>query len=63
MSLYEEGRHETYNKAKGEPRVGFDDRRRVVAAVEAPADEPVVAFNLLAEGVLAAGKNDTHDCG
>ena len=50
----------TYNEAKGEPGVGLDDGPGVVAAVVAAADEPVVAFHVPAESVLAACKNDTH---
>lgn len=38
-----------------------DDRRRVVAAVVAPADKPLVALHFLAEGVLTAGEDDAHD--
>lgn len=37
------------------------DGRRVVAAVVAPADDALVAFHLLAEGVLTAGEDDAHD--
>ena len=49
-----------YNEAKGEPGVGFDDGAGIVAAVVAPADEALVAFHILAEGVLAASKDDAH---
>ena len=49
-----------YNEAKGEPGVGFDDGAGVVAAVVAPAHKALVAFHILAEGVLAASEDDAH---
>jgi len=43
--------------------MGLDDGPRVVAAVVAPADESLVALDLLAEGVLTTRKDDAHCSG
>ena len=50
----------TYNEAKSEPRVRLSYRPRKVSAIVASADQPFIAFNLLAEGVLATSENDAH---
>jgi hypothetical protein len=52
----------TYNEAKCEPGVGLDDVPGIVAAVEA-LERSMVAFHLLAEGVLATGEDDAHGGG
>lgn len=49
-----------YDEAECEPRMAFDDMTRVIAAVVALTDKALVAFNLFAEGVLAAGEDETH---
>jgi hypothetical protein len=41
----------------------LDYMGRVVAAVMTPADNAVVALDLLAEGLLATGEDKTHDGG
>lgn len=51
-----------YNEAEGEPRVALDDMAAVVSAVMALTDDPLVAFDLLPEGVLSTGEYQTH-CG
>jgi hypothetical protein len=50
----------TYNKAEGEPRVGFDDPAAPVTAVVALADDTLVALDFLAEGVLTASEDEAH---
>lgn len=52
-----------YNEAQGKPRMAFDDLAAVVSAVVALADDALVALNLFAEGVFAAGKYNTHGWG
>lgn len=49
-----------YDEAEGEPRVALDDMTGVIAAIVALADHTFVAFDLFAEGVLAASENKTH---
>lgn len=49
-----------YNEAECKPRVAFDDMTGVVTAVVALTDDALVAFDLLAEGVLAASEDETH---
>lgn len=50
----------SYNEAKSEPWVAFDDLAVVVATVVALADDTLVALDLLPEGVLATGEYQTH---
>lgn len=50
----------TYNEAKSEPGVGLDDTTTVVSAVVALAGDALVAFELLAKGMLATSEDDTH---
>lgn len=40
--------------------MALDDVAAVVAAVVAPADDALVALDLLAEGVLAAREDEAH---
>lgn len=55
-----EGQGQDGHEAECEPRVRLDDATRVVAAVVALANDALVALDLLAEGVLAAGEYDAH---
>jgi len=51
------------DEAKGKPRMRLDDVPAIVATVVAPTHDALVAFNLLAERVLAAREDETHGCG
>jgi hypothetical protein len=53
----------TYDEAESEPGVLFDNVSAVVPAVVTPADDALVSFYLLTEGVLSARKYDTHGWG
>lgn len=46
----------THDKAECEPRIALDDMRGVVTAVVTLARNAFVAFDLLAESMLAAGE-------
>lgn len=48
------------NKAECEPGMAFDDMPAVVPAVLAAADDALISLDLLPEGVLAAGEDETH---
>ena len=50
----------TYDKAEGEPRILLDHMAAIISTVVTSADDALVALYLLAEGVLAARKYDTH---
>ena len=50
----------THDKAESEPRIALDDVAGVVAAVVAATHDALVALDLLAEGVLAAGEDEAH---
>jgi hypothetical protein len=50
------GERDDRDKAECEPRVALDDMSGVVTAVVTLASDALVSFNLLAEGMFAAGK-------
>lgn len=50
------GERDDRDKAECEPRVALDDTGGIVTAVVALADNAFVTFNLLAEGMFAAGE-------
>lgn len=54
------GRGETNDEAECEPGIGLYDATGHVAAVVALVDHALVALDILAEGVLAAGEEEEH---
>src|SRR3569833_1964213 len=60
MSRQVQGKKKTYIEAIGEPGMAIQDMTAVVPAVVASTHNPLVAFHIFPERLLAAREDDTH---